>query len=119
MPKQRSVCVFCGSRDGNSPTYAKLAQEFGNEVAARQLRMVYGGGGIGPNLTDEHWILGGGIKNVFATITTGGRDGKGMVAWGKTLKPKDVQKVASYILSLQGTTPANPKPAEGELYSGE
>ncbi|CAM1347595.1 cbb3-type cytochrome c oxidase N-terminal domain-containing protein [Tenacibaculum insulae] len=78
-----------------------------------------GGGGIGPNLTDKHWILGGGIKNVFTTITNGGRDGKGMVAWGKTLKPKDVQKVASYILSLQGTTPANPKPAEGELYSGE
>ena len=23
------------------------------------------GGQIGPNLTDDHWILGGGIKNVF------------------------------------------------------
>ncbi|WP_299159926.1 cbb3-type cytochrome c oxidase N-terminal domain-containing protein [uncultured Tenacibaculum sp.] len=75
-----------------------------------------GGGGIGPNLTDEYWILGGGIKNVFATITNGGRDGKGMVAWGKTLKPKDIQKVASYIMSMQGTTPAKPKPAQGEKY---
>ncbi|MGB1042968.1 MAG: cbb3-type cytochrome c oxidase N-terminal domain-containing protein [Tenacibaculum sp.] len=75
-----------------------------------------GGGGIGPNLTDEYWILGGGIKNVFTTITNGGRDGKGMVAWGKTLKPKDIQKVASYIMTMQGTTPAKPKPAQGELY---
>ncbi|MGB0890750.1 MAG: cbb3-type cytochrome c oxidase N-terminal domain-containing protein [Flavobacteriaceae bacterium] len=75
-----------------------------------------GGGGIGPNLTDKYWILGGGIKSVFTTISNGGRDGKGMVAWGKTLKPKDIQKVASYIMSLQGTSPANPKPAEGELY---
>ncbi|WP_271405916.1 cbb3-type cytochrome c oxidase N-terminal domain-containing protein [Tenacibaculum soleae] len=78
-----------------------------------------GGGGIGPNLTDKYWLLGGGLKNVFATITNGGRDGKGMVAWGKTLKPKDIQKVASYIMSMQGTTPANPKPPQGELYGDE
>lgn len=75
-----------------------------------------GGGLIGPNLTDQYWILGGGIKNVFRTISKGGRDGKGMVAWKKTLKPIDVQKVASYVLSLQGTTPAKPKAAEGDLY---
>ena len=78
-----------------------------------------GGGGIGPNLTDKYWILGGGIKNIFATISNGGRDGKGMVAWGKTLKPKDIQKVASYIMAMQGTTPAKPKPAQGELYTEE
>lgn len=78
-----------------------------------------GGGGIGPNLTDEYWILGGGIKNIFTTITNGGRDGKGMVAWGKTLKPKDIQKVASYIMTFQGTTPAKPKAPQGELYKDE
>ncbi|MEE4000896.1 cbb3-type cytochrome c oxidase N-terminal domain-containing protein [Tenacibaculum sp. FZY0031] len=78
-----------------------------------------GGGGIGPNLTDEYWILGGGIKNIFNTISNGGRDGKGMVAWNKTLKPQDIQKVASYILSLQGTTPAKPKEPQGELYKEE
>lgn len=47
MPKQRSVCVFCGSRNGVSPAYAEQAQQFGHEIAARNLRMVYGGGGIG------------------------------------------------------------------------
>ena len=78
-----------------------------------------GGGSIGPNLTDEYWILGGGIKNVFKTVSEGGRDGKGMVAWDKTLKPADRAKVSSYILSLQGTTPANPKKAEGELWKKE
>ncbi len=78
-----------------------------------------GGGSIGPNLTDEYWLLGGGIKNVFATITNGGRDGKGMVAWGKTLKPKDIQKVASYIMAMQGTTPAKAKAPQGELYKSD
>ncbi|MNQ32828.1 Cbb3-type cytochrome c oxidase subunit CcoP [compost metagenome] len=79
-----------------------------------------GGGQIGPNLTDDHWILGGGIKNVFHTITNGGRDGKGMVSWKTNgLKPKEIQKVASYILSLQGSGPKDPKKPEGEIWIDE
>ncbi|MDY0781407.1 cbb3-type cytochrome c oxidase N-terminal domain-containing protein [Tenacibaculum sp. IB213877] len=78
-----------------------------------------GGGGIGPNLTDEFWILGGGFKNAFHTIYNGGRDGKGMVAWNKTLKPIDIQKVASYVMSLQGTTPAAPKAPQGDKWVEE
>lgn len=75
------------------------------------------GGQIGPNLTDDHWILGGGIKNVFHTITNGGRDGKGMIAWSKSgMKPKDIQLVASYVLSLQGSNPVNPKAPDGDIW---
>lgn len=76
-----------------------------------------GGGSIGPNLTDEYWILEGGIKGVFKTVSNGGRDGKGMIAWNKTLKSDDIAKVSSYVLSLQGTTPANPKAPEGEIWT--
>ena len=75
-----------------------------------------GGGQIGPNLTDPNWILGGGIKNVFHTITNGGRDGKGMVAWKETLKPKEIQLVASYVLSLQGSNPKDPKAPDGDVW---
>ncbi|MCD0466469.1 cbb3-type cytochrome c oxidase N-terminal domain-containing protein [Flavobacterium sp. ENC] len=74
------------------------------------------GGQIGPNLTDDRWILGGGIKNLFHTITNGGRDGKGMISWKGTLKPKEIQKVASYILSLQGSNPKDPKEPQGEIW---
>ena len=81
--------------------------------------MADGGGGIGPNLTDQHWILGGGIKNVFRTISEGGRDGKGMIAWKQTLKPAEMAQVASYVLSFQGTTPANPKAPEGDVWIDE
>ncbi|MGV7107432.1 cbb3-type cytochrome c oxidase N-terminal domain-containing protein [Flavobacterium sp. U410] len=77
------------------------------------------GGAIGPNLTDKYWILGGGIKNVFNTITEGGRSGKGMVAWKESLKPTEIQKVASYVLSLQGSNPKDPKPAEGDEWVEE
>lgn len=86
------------------------------ETTCVACHMADGGGGIGPNLTDNHWILGGGIKNVFHTISEGGRSGKGMVAWKTQLKPAEIAQVASYVLSLQGSTPANPKEAEGELW---
>lgn len=77
------------------------------------------GGAIGPNLTDTHWILGGGIKNIFHTITEGGRDGKGMVAWKAVLKPSEIQQVASYVLSLQGSNPKDGKAPEGEVWVEE
>lgn len=74
------------------------------------------GGQIGPNLTDDQWILGGGIKNIFHTLLNGGRDGKGMISWKGTLKPKQMQEVASYVLSLQGSNPKDPKAPEGEIW---
>jgi cytochrome c oxidase cbb3-type subunit 3 len=74
------------------------------------------GGAIGPNLTDEYWLLGGGIKNVFHTITEGGRDGKGMVSWRGTLKPSEIQLVASYVLSLKGSNPKDPKEPQGDIW---
>ncbi|WP_291865933.1 cbb3-type cytochrome c oxidase N-terminal domain-containing protein [Maribacter sp.] len=79
--------------------------------------MADGGGGIGPNLTDKNWILGGGIKNIFHTISEGGRDGKGMVAWKQNLKPAEIAQVASYVIQeIGGKTPANPKAAEGDIW---
>lgn len=78
-----------------------------------------GAGGIGPNLTDEYWILGGGIKNIFHTISEGGRAGKGMIAWKSELKPSEMAQVASYIMTLKGTNPPEPKEAEGDIWVDE
>ncbi|PKD16088.1 cytochrome C oxidase subunit III [Salegentibacter salinarum] len=78
-----------------------------------------GGGAIGPNLTDDHWILGGGISNVFQTVSEGGRDGKGMVAWKSELNAQEIAQVSSYVLSLQGTNPPDAKAPEGEVWEGE
>lgn len=77
-----------------------------------------GEGGVGPNLTDEYWIHGGGIKNVFKTIKVGVPD-KGMISWAAQLKPSDMQKVGSYILTLQGTNPPNPKAPQGDIWKEE
>ncbi len=77
-----------------------------------------GGGIVGPNLTDEYWIHGGGIKNVFKIIKYGVVE-KGMISWQTQLNPNQMQEVASYVLSMQGTTPAAPKPPEGEIWMEE
>lgn len=72
-----------------------------------------GGGLIGPNLTDHFWIHGGKAENIYLTISRGVLD-KGMPPWEKVLKPQEVLRVAAYVLTLQGTKPANPKAAQGD-----
>jgi cytochrome c oxidase cbb3-type subunit 3 len=73
------------------------------------------GGVIGPNLTDDYWIHGGGIKNIFRTITYG-VPAKGMISWQTQLNSRQIQEVASYVMSLHGSHPANPKPPQGNKY---
>tara|TARA_R110001583_G_scaffold125274_1_gene276795 strand:- start:7440 stop:8087 length:648 start_codon:yes stop_codon:yes gene_type:complete len=73
------------------------------------------GGSIGPNLTDDKWILGGDIKSIFNTISKGGRPDKGMIPWESTITREERIQLASYIISMQGTSPAAPKPAEGDI----
>lgn len=74
-----------------------------------------GGGLVGPNLTDNYWIHGGGIKNVFKVIKYGVPQ-KGMISWQSQLSPTEMQEVGSYLLKMQGTTPAVPKAPEGEIW---
>jgi len=74
-----------------------------------------GGGLVGPNLTDDFWIHGGGIKNVYNTIKKG-VPAKGMISWQLVFSPKQIQEIASYVLSLHGTLPPNAKKPEGDKY---
>ena len=74
-----------------------------------------GEGTVGPNLTDQYWIHGGGVKNVFKTIKYG-VPAKGMIAWQNQFNPKTMQEISSYVISLQGTNPPNAKAPEGQPY---
>lgn len=69
--------------------------------------------GLGPNFTDDAWLHGCTIKDVFSTVKYGVPQ-TAMVSWQSQLRPADIQKVASYILSLRGTNPPNPKAPEGQ-----
>jgi cytochrome c oxidase cbb3-type subunit III len=76
-------------------------------------------GGIGPNLVDANWINGGGVKNIFRLVSEGSTNNPVMAPWKDVIKPSDIQKLASYIVSLGGTNPANAKEAEGEVWVDE
>ncbi len=87
----------------------------GKMVFTKNCATCHGGkgeGGIGPNLTDEYWLYGGDIKGVFKTVKYGAKNG--MQPWEKKLKPEEIQNVASFILTLQGTKPPNGKAPQGK-----
>jgi cytochrome c oxidase cbb3-type subunit III len=69
-----------------------------------------GAGDVGPNLTDNYWIHGNNIKNVFKTIRYGIN---AMPQWQMAYSNKQIAQVASYVKSLQGTNPPNAKAPQG------
>lgn len=73
-------------------------------------------GTIGPNLTDDYWLHGGDVKDVFKTIKYG-VSGKTMQSWKDQITPKQMHQLASYIKSLRGSKPVNGKAPEGDLFT--
>jgi cytochrome c oxidase cbb3-type subunit 3 len=74
-----------------------------------------GGGLVGPNLTDDYWIHGGTVQEVFKTIKYGVPE-KGMQSWKDSYSPKQIAQLASYIKSIHGTKPAGGKEPQGILF---
>ena len=74
----------------------------------------FGEGGIGPNLTDDYWLHGSTFNDIYRTIKFG-VPAKGMISWRMEMNPDQMQAVASYVMTLHGTNPPNPKAPQGEL----
>jgi len=74
-----------------------------------------GGGSVGPNLTDEYWLNGGSLNDVFTTIRNG-VPAKGMISWKGQLSDEEILSMASYIKNLKGTIPVKAKEAQGDKY---
>lgn len=104
--------------DNNEEIISRGKIVFGSNNCGSCHRQDGGGNAIGPNLTDDHWIHGGAVKNIFLTIKDGAVE-KGMPAWGKVMTPEDVKSVAFFVMSLRGTNPPDAKGPQGELYVPE
>jgi cytochrome c oxidase cbb3-type subunit 3 len=74
---------------------------------------MFGEGGIGPNLTDAYWLHGAQLMDVYRTVREG-VPAKGMLAWERQLRPAELLAVSSWVGSLLGTEPPNPKPPQGD-----
>ncbi|MCU0425854.1 MAG: c-type cytochrome [Candidatus Kapabacteria bacterium] len=74
-----------------------------------------GGGLVGPNLTDDYWMHGASVDSLVASIEHGYPE-KGMLPYGNNAKisDKEIMQIVSYVVSLHGTNPPNPKPLDPE-----
>lgn len=68
---------------------------------------------IGPNLTDDRWIHGGTVEQIFQSVAKGW-PAKGMPPWGRAVKPEELAALVSYVRSIQGTNPPNARAPEGD-----
>jgi cytochrome c oxidase cbb3-type subunit 3 len=75
-----------------------------------------GEGNVGPNLTDDYWLHGGSLNDLFKTVKYGW-PAKGMKSWESDLSAVQIRNVISYIHTLHGTNPANAKAPQGELFN--
>jgi len=74
---------------------------------------VFGQGGIGPNLTDQYWLHGPQLMDIYRTVREGVPD-KGMLSWERQLRPAELLAVSAYVGSLLDSDPPNPKAPQGE-----
>lgn len=122
--QQAALLVSADDDDPNKvTTYAVLTAgpdlEAGKALYVTNCAACHGNDGegkVGPNLTDDYWLHGGDINQVYKTIKFG-ITSKGMVAWKGKLSAKQMLQVASYVKSIHGTNPANPKEPQGEKES--
>jgi uncharacterized protein (TIGR00730 family) len=68
-----SICVYCGSSSGRQPAYAAAARDLARTLAARQIRLVYGGARVGlmGALADEVLAAGGRVIGVIPKALAG------------------------------------------------
>jgi len=76
-----------------------------------------GQGLVGPNLTDKHWVHGGGKLGDIYKVVAEGVPAKGMPAWDKQLTPAELTSVVAFVGTLRGKMEAGKAP-EGKEAPG-
>ena len=95
---------YFGSNSVNENTVVLVTEE-DKLAAGKEIYQMFcvachlenGGGSIGPNFTDNYWLHGNSINDLFKTIKFGVPE-KGMIPWESQLNSEQMQNVASYIL---------------------
>jgi cytochrome c oxidase cbb3-type subunit 3 len=114
--KTAAMAKFEAQMETMQPSKDPAVLNSGKEIFERMCAPCHrpdAGGLVGPNLTDDYWIHGPLYKDNIRTIVNG-VPAKGMITWKGILKPGEIQAVASYIYTLRGTKPPNPKPPENQ-----
>ena len=92
------------------------AQKSGKEIFQTRCSSchgMFGEGGIGPNLTDDYWLHGAQLMDIYRTVKVGVPE-KGMLPWERQLKPAELLSVSAYVGSLLGSDPPQGKEPQGD-----
>lgn len=114
--KSASMTKFEKSFAALTPSQDAVVKERGRQIFLQRCAPCHradGGGLVGPNLCDDYWIHGSNFSDNITTIWNG-VPAKGMITWKNFMKPEEIYSVASYIYTLRGTHPPNPKPPENQ-----
>ena len=120
--EQRAIYLSKAANNVDETTVKLLADELsitsGKNIFVQTCAACHGKSGegiVGPNLTDDYWLHGGSVGDVFKTIKYGWPE-KGMKSWKDDFSPVQIAQLTSYIKSLHGSNPPNAKDKQGELY---
>jgi cytochrome c oxidase cbb3-type subunit III len=94
----------------------KANLDAGKEIWMKSCKICHLEGGqglVGPNLTDKFSLHGCGYADVVNTITIGVPE-KGMISWRTQLTEMQIKQVSSFVMTLMGTNPPNPKAPQGD-----
>ena len=119
--KSAALAKFEASLDSLEPSKDPTVLAKGHQIFSTLCAPCHradGGGLVGPNLCDDYWIHGSNFVDNLRTILNG-VPAKGMLTWKGVLKPAEIHAVGSYIYTLRGTHPANPKPPENQPQAPE
>lgn len=112
--KQKAVSEFEARMASLEPSTDPTVLAEGQEVYGLYCLPCHradGGGLVGPNLCDDFWIHGPAYSDNIRIIVNGVPE-KGMLTWKGVLRPSQIEAVASYIYTLRGSNPPNPKAPE-------
>ncbi len=73
-------------------------------------------GDIGPNLTDNYWLIGDGSPKAIHAVVANGSEANGMPPWKDTLSDEEIYHVIAYVKSLKGVTLPEAKAPQGQQY---
>lgn len=71
-------------------------------------------GDIGPNLTDEYWLLAKGTPETVYNVVFTGSEENGMPAWAELLSKDEIYQAVAYVHSLKNTKQPGGKEPQGE-----
>lgn len=62
-----------------------------------------GGGDVGPNLTDDHWVIGNGTPETIYGVVFNGSEANGMPIWSEMISKDEIYQAVAYVMTFKNT----------------